>query len=118
MLSKTPSIPAAYPLAANELPLVDAGAQTMNGYAWSPHGVKEVHYRINGGGWQEARIVPPNLGRYTWVRFEFPWDAPEGTHEIETRATDNNGDTQPETYPFNLLGMTNNAIPKFKLQAV
>jgi DMSO/TMAO reductase YedYZ molybdopterin-dependent catalytic subunit len=116
--SATPNIPATYPLERNELPVMPAGRQTMTGYAWAPHGVREVHYAINGGGWQRAALVPPNLGRYTWVRFEFPWDATAGTHEIRTRATDNNGATQPDSYPFNLLGMTNNAIPRFKIEVV
>jgi len=115
-LSKTPNIPPTYPLERDEAPVLAAGHHRMTGYAWAPHGVREVHYRVNGNGWRRAAIVPPNLGRYTWVRFEFPWDASEGTHVIETRATDNNGVAQPETYPFNVYGMTNNAIPKFTIQ--
>jgi DMSO/TMAO reductase YedYZ molybdopterin-dependent catalytic subunit len=118
VLSATPNIPPTYPLERDELPVMEAGQHTMTGYAWAPHGVREVHYRIDGGGWHRAALVPPNLGRYTWVRFEFRWEATEGTHQIETRTTDNTGDTQPETYPFNLLGMTNNAIPKFRIQVV
>lgn len=116
--NETPNIPATYPLERGELPVMPAGRQMMAGYAWAPHGVREVHYAVNGSGWQRAAIVPPNLGRYTWVRFEFPWEATEGTHTIKTRATDNNGVMQPETYPFNKLGMTNNAIPEFQIQVV
>jgi sulfane dehydrogenase subunit SoxC len=116
VLADTPNIPPTYPLERAELPVVKAGRQTMTGYAWAPHGVREVHYRIDGNGWQRAALVPPNLGRYTWVRFEFPWEPGAGEHVIETRATDNNGETQPATYPFNALGMTNNAIPKFRIQ--
>lgn len=118
VLDKSPNLPSNYPLDRGELPVMDAGDHVMAGYAWAPHGVREVHYRVNGGGWQRAALVPPNLGRYTWVRFEFPWTASAGIHAIETRATDNNGTAQPATYPFNLLGMTNNAIPKFRIEVV
>lgn len=61
----------------------------------------------------EATVRMPNLGRYTWVRFEFPCDAPAGQHVIETRTTYGSGTAQPATVPFNLFGMANNAIPKF-----
>jgi DMSO/TMAO reductase YedYZ molybdopterin-dependent catalytic subunit len=118
VLDQSPNLPSNYPLDRGELPVMNAGQHTMAGYAWAPNGVREVHYRLNGSGWQRAALVPPNLGRYTWVRFEFPWDATAGVHEIETRATDNTGETQPATYPFNLLGMTNNAIPKFRIEVI
>jgi sulfane dehydrogenase subunit SoxC len=118
VLDASPNLPSNYPLDRGELPVMPAGSHVMTGYAWAPMGVREVHYRVNGGGWQRAALVPPNLGRYTWVRFEFPWEASEGVHEIETRATDNSGEAQPATYPFNRYGMTNNAIPKFRIDVV
>ncbi|MFN4099942.1 MAG: molybdopterin-dependent oxidoreductase [Pararhodobacter sp.] len=118
VLEASPNLPSNYPLERGQRPMMTVGEHTMAGYAWAPQGVREVHYRVNGAGWQRAALVPPNLGRYTWVRFEFPWDATEGVHEIETRATDNTGTTQPATYPFNRLGMTNNAIPKFTIEVV
>jgi hypothetical protein len=37
---------------------------------------------------------------------------------IETRGVDMKGNTQPETVPFNQLGMANGAIPKFRIQVV
>jgi hypothetical protein len=119
VLEKSPSVPANYPLARNELPKVSAGRQTMRGYAWAPqHGVRNVEYRIDGGQWMRATIRQPNLGKYTWVRFTFPWDAPAGNHVIETRTTDNSGFTQPESVPINALGMANGSIPKFRIQVV
>ncbi len=80
--------------------------------------MRAVHYRVDGGAWQEATIRVPNLGRYTWVRFEFPWDAPAGEHLLETRTTDGAGTMQPATVPFNLFGMANNAIPRFRVSVV
>jgi sulfane dehydrogenase subunit SoxC len=120
VLDKTPNVPVNYPLKRGEIPTLNAGEQTMRGYAWGPqHGVRQVSYRIdNKGPWQQARILPPNLGKYTWVRFEFPWNATAGEHTIETRTTDNSGFSQPTTVPANLLGMANGSIPKFRIRVV
>ncbi len=119
VLEKSPSVPSNYPLKKGEVPKLTAGRQTMLGYAWAPqHGVKRVDYRIDGGPWQRARILPPNLGKYTWVRFEFPWNANIGSHLIETRTTDNKGVRQPDKVPLNSLGMANWSIPRFRLDVV
>jgi sulfane dehydrogenase subunit SoxC len=117
VIERSPSLPANYPLQRGQLPTLSAGRNIMRGYAWGPqHGVKEVDYRINGGGWQPARVLQPNMGRYTWVRFEFPWDATAGDHVIETRTTDGSGYRQPAEVPLNTLGMANGAIPKFRIR--
>ena len=117
VLEKSPSVPANYPLKKGEVPKLSAGSQLIRGYAWAPqHGVNTVEYRIDGGAWQKATIQPPNLGRYTWVRFTFPWDATAGMHTIETRTTDNAGTSQPEQIPMNSLGMANWSIPKFRIE--
>jgi DMSO/TMAO reductase YedYZ molybdopterin-dependent catalytic subunit len=117
VIEHSQSLPSNYPLQRGQLPMLAAGPQTMRGYAWGPQfGLAKVEYRIDGGAWQEARILAPNLGRYTWARFEFPWNATPGDHVIETRATDTRGTTQPAEVPFNLLGMANNAIPRFRIR--
>lgn len=119
VLEKSPSVPVNYPLKKGEWPTMSAGKQLLRGYAWAPqHGMRQVDVRIDGGPWQPAVIRQPNLGRYTWVRFDLPWDARPGDHVVETRGTDVAGNMQPETVPFNLLGMTNSAIPKFKIRVV
>lgn len=119
VLDKSPSVPVNYPLKRGDVPTLSAGRQTLRGYAWGPqHGVRQVDYRINGGAWQAATLRQPNLGKYTWVRFEFPWDAAAGNHVIETRTTDNSGVAQPESIPLNTLGMANWSIPKFRIRVV
>jgi sulfane dehydrogenase subunit SoxC len=91
----------------------------MRGYAWAPqHGIWNVENRVDGGMWQRATIRQPNLGKYTWVRFDFPWEATRGVHVVETRGVDTKGETQPASVPFNQLGMANGAIPKFRIQVV
>ena len=117
VLEKSPSVPANYPLKKGEWPRMSAGRQLVRGYAWAPqYGIREVEYRVDGGAWQRAHIQGPNLGRYTWVRFDFNWDAAPGDHVIETRGIDMAGNVQPETVPFNQLGMANGAIPKFRVR--
>lgn len=119
VLEKSPSIPANYPLKKGEWPQLKAGKQVMQGYAWAPqYGVRQVEYRVDNGGWQRASIYGPQLGKYTWVRFQFPWDAPAGDHTIETRAIDAKGNVQPDTVPMNVQGMANGATPIFKIRVV
>ena len=106
-----------YPLGRGELPVLPKGPQRMRGYAWAPqHGVKQVHVRVNGGGWQRVKLideVAPN--RYCWQRFEFDWAASPGEHVIETRTTDKARNVQPPTVPFNQGGFDFWAIPRFRV---
>lgn len=117
VLEKSPSVPANYPLKRGEWPRMSAGRQVVRGYAWAPQfGIRGVEYRVDQGPWQRAHLQEPNLGRYTWVRFDFVWDARPGDHVIETRGIDMAGNIQPDRVPFNQLGMANGAIPKFKIR--
>jgi DMSO/TMAO reductase YedYZ molybdopterin-dependent catalytic subunit len=119
VIDKSPSLPADYPLKRGEKPLLAAGMRRMSGYAWAPrHGIREVLWRVDGGAWQRAELLPSNLGRYTWVRFEFPWMATAGEHVLETCGVDASGERQPATVPFNKLGMANGAIPRFAVNVV
>src|SRR5690606_19529450 len=96
VLDKQPNIPSNYPLERGERPTLKAGPQMLRGYAWAPNaGVRRVDLRINGGTWQQARIIDPQINRYTWARFEFPLAPAAGDYVIETRTTDRNGNMQP-----------------------
>jgi DMSO/TMAO reductase YedYZ molybdopterin-dependent catalytic subunit len=111
--------PENYVLEKGEVPSLLAGPQTMRGYAVSPWGIQKVDYSVDGGRtWQEAKLVPPTDLEYAWVRFEFPWEATPGEHVLMTRATDKKGAAQPETIPFNELGINCNVIPRFPVQVV
>lgn len=119
VLEKQPKFPHNYPLQPGEWAKLPKGFQRVRGYAWAPrYGVRRVEYRIDGGAWRTARIEMPNMGRFTWVRFDFPWDAAEGRHLIETRVTDRRNVTQPETVPYNKGGFDFWAVPKFRVQVV
>ena len=117
VLEKQPQLPRNYPLKAGELPSLVAGEQMLTGYAWAPeNGVKKVDVRINGRSWLAARLFRPLPTQFSWVRFEMPWKATAGRHLIETRVTDNSGDEQPATGPYNAGGFNFWAIPKFHVQ--
>lgn len=109
--------PGRYPLRSGEVPVVSAGRQVMRGYAFAPFGIQRVDYSLDGGKqWQPAALVQPGGEEYTWIRFEFPWEATPGTHLLMTRATDKRGNTQPDTVPFNELGILCNVVPRFQVQ--
>jgi sulfane dehydrogenase subunit SoxC len=119
VLDKQPKLPHNYPLQPGELPKINAGEQTMRGYAWAPQwGVKRIEVRVNGRGWQTVKPIDPVTSRYRWTRFEFPWNPMPGRHMIETRVTDTNGQRQPETVAFNEGGFNFWAVPKFHIDAV
>ncbi len=88
------------------------GEHRLHGFAHSPHGpIAQVQWSDDGGhSWRDAR-----LGRqqdYSWVRFELEWSATPGEHTITTRATDIEGNNQPDRVPFNAKGyLFNQPLP-------
>jgi LysR substrate binding domain/Oxidoreductase molybdopterin binding domain len=65
--------------------------------------VVRVEYRIDEGPWLEASIespAPPGV----WVRWQFRWDPEPGEHTLRVRATDDQGNTQPDSSSWNELG--------------
>jgi DMSO/TMAO reductase YedYZ molybdopterin-dependent catalytic subunit len=87
------------------------GRHTIKGRAWSAQGaIEAVHWSFDGTGpWEAARLSPPNIPR-AWVRWELEWDAEPGRHELLIRATDDAGNTQPCTAPWNDKGYLYGAI--------
>jgi len=82
-----------------------AGRQRVRGFAWSPVGrISRVEYSLDRGArWQPAALREPNIAR-AWTRWDFEWDARPGDHVILTRATDDKGNTQPASIPWNAQG--------------
>jgi DMSO/TMAO reductase YedYZ molybdopterin-dependent catalytic subunit len=118
-LNKQPDVPSNYPLARGELPVMKAGKQVLRGYAWAPRaGVRKVDVRVNGGRWEEARLIDALPNRYSWTRFEFPFDPAPGDYLLETCTTDREGNRQPVTVPYNKGGYNFFAIPKFHVRFV
>ncbi len=95
---------------------IPRGRQTIRGFAWSPHGkIAKVEYSLDGGKtWGQARLEEPNT-QYVWVRWAFPWDASPGKYGIMTRATDEKGNTQPDSVPWNAQGYLYNAVVPYPI---
>jgi DMSO/TMAO reductase YedYZ molybdopterin-dependent catalytic subunit len=74
---------------------VAAGTVSVAGIAWAPdRGVSRVEVGVDGV-WEEARLSRP-ISNATWVQWVYDWAATAGEHTIQVRATDGNGETQPE----------------------
>ena len=84
---------------------VPAGRQRLRGFAWSPVGrITRVEASFDRGAtWTATALTEPNIPR-AWVRWELEWDARPGAHTITTRATDDQGNTQPASMPWNAQG--------------
>ena len=75
---------------------VPAGHVAVAGVAWAPdRGIKGVEVRVDGGDWTPARISAP-ISKATWVQWLLDWNATPGSHDIEVRATDGNGEVQTD----------------------
>ena len=114
---------------------ISAGTFRIFGYALSGKaGIRTVELSLNGGPFTPARLLPlseilssnPEMrdtvqmqdSRFTypfrgvWALWDFTWTAEVGTHIIRVRASDNNGNSQPDTDENDLDG-TN---PVFELR--
>ena len=92
---------------------LSTGQHRIHGYAHSPHGaIAKVEWSWDGGAtWSEAELPGPQP-QSSWARFELSWEASHGDHTIMTRATDSQGNTQPESVPFNEKGyLFNQPLP-------
>lgn len=92
---------------------IERGRRQLVGYAHSPHGdISVVEWSEDGGAsWHPAALAGQQVD-YGWAQFQFEWDAAVGEHTIMTRATDVEGNTQPDAVPFNEKGyLFNQPLP-------
>ena len=92
---------------------VSAGTHLVHGYAHSPHGlIARVEWSLDSGASWNSASVEESQSRYSWTRFELLWDASPGEYTLMTRATDAEGNTQPDSVPFNAKGyLFNQPLP-------
>lgn len=90
---------------------VKAGKVQISGIAMGGMTAAEkIEVSVNGGkDWQAAEFVGPDLGPYAWRQFVFATDLEAGTHELASRATSEDGKTQPEERLENNRGYINNS---------
>ena len=77
------------------LATIDPGRTVIGGVAWAQHrgGVTKVEVRVDGGGWQEARLGP-SAGQDYWRQWYLPWTAEKGQHTLAVRAVDGHHEEQ------------------------
>ncbi len=87
-----------------------AGRTQITGVAFGEmSSVAGVEVSFDGGAnWQKAEFVGPDLGAFAWRVFVLPVDLAEGTHVLVNRATDSNGNVQPEEPTMNGGGYSHN----------
>lgn len=89
---------------------VEAGARRLEGFARSGDApIREVHWRVDQGEWRLAELGE-TAGRWSWTPFSFEVELASGEHHIETRATDDLGNTQPAVQPHHPNGVLWQAI--------
>ncbi len=71
-----------------------AGQVMVAGTAWAPHlGIDAVQVRVDDGPWTAASLAT-DVSVDTWRLWTFDWAATPGSHTLQARATDGNGDVQ------------------------
>ena len=90
------------------------GPCTVEGRAWSGDApIASVELSADGGDtWQNARLEPPDLGRWAWRRWTAEWAATPGRHVLCSRARDDAGREQPLVGDWNLGGYANNEVQR------
>jgi sulfite oxidase len=88
---------------------VPAGPVQIHGVAFGGlHAAAKVDVSLDGGRtWQPARFVGPDLGRFAWRQFAFAARLAPGSYTIASRATDTQGNVQPEQRLENAGGYNN-----------
>ncbi len=111
MAPRSLMIPPGIPTFPTRARTLDAGAQILQGRAWSGQGpIKKVEVSVDGGTeWTEAALDPP-IGEFAWRGWSYPWDAVPGAHVLASRATDAAGNAQPAVAEWNAGGFGNNGI--------
>ncbi|OEV04177.1 molybdopterin-dependent oxidoreductase [Streptomyces oceani] len=71
-----------------------AGTVPVAGVAWAQHtGIERVEVRVDDGAWQRAELAPVP-SQDTWRQWVWQWPATPGSHTLQVRATDRDGNTQ------------------------
>jgi len=92
----------------------------IHGAAWAGEAaVTRVDISTDGGAtWRGARLASQE-SRYTWRLWDFVWTAPKaGEYVVMSRATDDQGRTQPQAAAWNPSGYLYNAIDQVKIHVV
>jgi len=95
--------------------MAEAGEIIIEGRAWSGGGVpvKKVELGINGV-WHEAELLP-GAQTYAWSKWRFAWNAEPGEFTLACRASDADGQVQPDAPRWDNSGVGNNGIQQVQV---
>lgn len=87
-----------------------AGMNQITGLAFGGvNAVESVEVSVDGGEtWEAAEFIGPDLGRYAWRAFVLAREMEPGSYTIVSRATDREGNQQPEDTEPNEAGYNHN----------
>lgn len=90
---------------------IPAGRTRIHGAAWTGTGtVQQVAVSTDGGNsWRPATFTSDAMPG-VWRLWELTWEASPGTHTLISRATDSEGNRQPDSMPPNRKGYANNFV--------
>lgn len=91
---------------------ISPGNHVIYGKAWAgATPITSVEVSTDGGGEWLPADVEPAIGPFAWCQWSFPWAVSgAGRRVIRARATDANGQTQPDAPVWNRQGYGNNAV--------
>jgi DMSO/TMAO reductase YedYZ molybdopterin-dependent catalytic subunit len=92
--------------------VLSIGTHSIQGVAWSGQGaVSRVEVSTDNGRTWHPTNLQDSQSPYAWQQWKFQWQAIEpGYFLIRARASDAQGNTQPEQAPWNFRGFANNSI--------
>ena len=92
----------------------------IRGAAWAGEAsVSRVEISTDGGARWHVAHLGTQQARYAWRLWEYTWNAPKaGEYTIMSRATDDQGRTQPENAAWNPSGYLFNAIDQVRIHVV
>ncbi|MEW6277101.1 MAG: sulfite oxidase [Candidatus Eremiobacterota bacterium] len=95
-----------------------SGHVVVSGVAWTGGraSIRRVEVSLDGGPWQGTSLSDTPRP-YAWTRFVWHWKPDPGRYEIRSRATDSEGNTQPEgPSPWNPSGYQWNSVDRVSLE--
>jgi sulfite oxidase len=95
---------------------VKAGTVRVHGAAWAGEAdITKVEISTDGGGAWNAAKLGHEQAHYSWRLWSYEWKAKGGDYSILSRATDNQGRTQPATAVWNPSGYLFNAPDQVRI---
>ena len=99
------------------LPTLDAMTEAQRCLGAVRPSIIHVDFSDDGGrNWAEVELDAA-VSPYAWHGWRHDWKAEPGEHELCVRATDSEGNVQPDAQAWNLEGVQNNAVQRVRVIA-